>query len=98
MTRKTRLQRLSRLFTIEVHFSKLDAGGSNPLYRSMFSITYRYFNPELSLLFKGNAVRQDSQRAENKGLQRVNAITSGWTSGAIDVCGVKHKAAERSEI
>jgi hypothetical protein len=43
MTRKPRLQRLSRLFTIEVHFPKLDVAGSNPVSRSMFSISYREF-------------------------------------------------------
>jgi hypothetical protein len=52
LTRKPRLQRLSRLFTFEVHFPKLDVAGSNPVSRSMFSIAYRNSHPERSLLFE----------------------------------------------
>ena len=37
MTRKPRLQRLSRLFTIDIHFPKLDVAGSNPVSRSIFN-------------------------------------------------------------
>ena len=52
MTRKPRLQRLSLLFTIEVHFPKLDAEGSNPFSRSIFSMTYEKSRSERRRLFK----------------------------------------------
>ena len=52
MTRKPRLQRLSLLFTIEVHFPKLDAEGSNPFSRSMFSMSYVYWSVCSAPLFE----------------------------------------------
>ena len=42
MTRKQRHRRLSHLFTIDAHISKLDAVGSNPVSRSIRSTTYEH--------------------------------------------------------
>jgi hypothetical protein len=58
MTRKQRHRRLSRLFTIDAHIPKLDAVGSNPISRSMFSFTYKDFKLVRNPLFEVTGQKQ----------------------------------------
>ena len=54
---------------VECQLPKLDVAGSNPVSRSMFSISYAYCLIASNLLFEVNEVGQDSEVVEEPRLE-----------------------------
>src|ERR1700683_4476455 len=80
MTRKQRHRRLSHLFTIDAHIPKLDAGGSSPLSRSMFSITSENLVVARYRVFEVMRRSTGFNLLIRRGFEGMTSSVTGWRS------------------